>query len=111
MTEFRSKQLRANATEAEKLLWQRIRNRQLGCKFRRQVEVGPYYPDFTCFELRLIIELDGGQHTQDKDKERTSVLERYGYTVIRFWNHDVLGNIDGVLETLQTAIAAQEKPP
>lgn len=103
----RARRLRANATDAEALLWSRLRNRQIGsAKFRRQMPIGPYVADFTCLDLRLIVEVDGGQHGGDADAERTAFLEAQDFKVIRFWNHDVLGNIDGVLE----AIAAHLPP-
>ena len=98
----RARSLRAAATEAERGLWQRLRNRQLkGAKFRRQHQIGPYIADFFCPEARLVIELDGGQHARqaerEADRRRTQYLEGQGYTVLRFWNHEVLNNIDGLL--------------
>ena len=97
----RARSLRRNATDAEALLWSRLRNRQLnGVKFRRQVPIGPYIADFLSAEARLIVELDGGQHSVETDATRTTFLETAGLRVIRFWNHDVLGNIEGVLETI-----------
>ncbi|TAL28222.1 MAG: DUF559 domain-containing protein [Alphaproteobacteria bacterium] len=96
----RAQHLRRNTTDAAKVFWHRIRNKQLGYKFRRHVQIDGYVVDFICFELRLIIELDGGQHTLERDSARTTHLEKRGYCVIRFWNRDVLGNIDGVLESL-----------
>ena len=93
--------LRRNATDAESRLWQSLRNRRLGgFKFRRQASVGNYVVDFLCAEKRLIIEVDGGQHTPEVDAARTARLEASGYRVIRFWNNDVLGNLDGVLQTI-----------
>ncbi len=96
-----ARRLRRDATNAEALLWSRLRNRQLnGAKFRRQVPIGAYIADFLCAGARLIVELDGGQHSVETDAARTAFLEKAGFRVIRFWNHDVLGNIDGVLETI-----------
>ena len=93
--------LRRNATDAETKLWQRLRNRQLGgLKFRRQATIGYHVVDFLCAEKRLVVELDGGQHTPERDAARTAQLEALGYRVIRFWNNDALGNTDGVLETI-----------
>jgi very-short-patch-repair endonuclease len=93
--------LRRNATDAETKLWQRLRNRQLGgLKFRRQATIGYHVVDFLCAEKRLVVELDGGQHTLERDAGRTAQLEALGYRVIRFWNNDALGNTDGVLETI-----------
>ena len=78
-----------------------MRNRQLcGAKFRRQVPIGPYIADFLSAEARLIVEVDGGQHGAEADAERTVFLEAQGFKVIRFWNHEVLGNLNGVLETI-----------
>jgi ATP-dependent helicase HrpA/adenine-specific DNA-methyltransferase len=94
------KRLRHNPTEAERLFWKHVRNKQLGCKFRRQVPIDQYVVDFLCFEKQLIVEIDGGQHTEERDAARTAHLEKRGYTVIRFWNHEVLGNIDGVMALL-----------
>ena len=105
----RARGLRRDATDAETLLWRRLRNRQLGgAKFRRQVPITPYIADFLCAETRLIIELDGGQHEVEADRARTIFLEAQGFRLIRFWNHDVLGNIEGVIETIAEAL---DKPP
>ena len=101
------RRLRRNKTEAEGRLWSRLRSRQLEkAKFRFQTQVGDYIPDFLCVEAMLIIELDGGQHSVaiDKDAARTLALEAVGYTVIRFWNNDVLANTDGVLEAIRLAL-------
>jgi very-short-patch-repair endonuclease len=95
--------LRKRSTDAEKLLWSRLRGRRFdGIKFKRQVPIGSYIADFVALDLKFIIELDGGQHAQraEQDAERTRNLEQWGYHVVRFWNNDVLGNIDGVLETI-----------
>lgn len=101
------RRLRRSKTEAEERLWLRLRNRQLeNAKFRFQTQVGDFVPDFLCSEARLIVELDGGQHgvAIEKDAARTLALEAAGYTVIRFWNDDVLGNTDGVLESIRLAL-------
>ncbi len=90
--------LRINATDAEKYLWYILRLKNLGFKFRRQAVIGPYIVDFICFEKRLIIELDGGQHADNmEDKERYEYLKQRGYRVLRFWNNDVLRNREGVV--------------
>jgi very-short-patch-repair endonuclease len=92
--------LRRNSTEAEKLLWSRLRGRRFdGIKFKRQVPIANYIVDFVALDSKLV---DGGQHDEraEKDAERTRVLEQWGYHVIRFWNNDVLSNIDGVLEVI-----------
>jgi very-short-patch-repair endonuclease len=95
--------LRRNMTDAEQKLWKHLRSRQVGsCKFRRQVPVGPYIVDFICLEKRLIIELDGGQHAdQEKyDAERTHWLQSRGYRVLRFWNNDVMADVEVVKEEI-----------
>jgi very-short-patch-repair endonuclease len=101
-----ARQLRVNQTDAEKVLWNRIRNRQLdGHKFARQVPIGHYICDFVCREKLLIIEVDGGQHNESAaDAIRDRRLIEEGYKVIRFWNNDVLGNIEGVLLTIQSEL-------
>lgn len=98
--------LRRNRTEAEERLWQRIRNRQVeDAKFVFQYPIGPHVADFACRALKLVIELDGGQHADNAaDVERTKLIEAHGYRVIRFWNNDVLSNTDGVLETIRQDI-------
>ena len=99
--------LRKRQTDAEKMLWDRLRNRQLeGRKFRRQQMIGMYITDFLCLEPKLVIELDGGQHVKrtDQDNQRTPYLQRLGYRVLRFWNHDVLREPDIVLEVIRDAI-------
>jgi very-short-patch-repair endonuclease len=109
MTSSRTRQLRCNQTEAERRLWSRLRDRQLaGYKFRRQVAFGPFIVDFICFDARLLIELDGGQHgecpQQLHDDERTAWLESQGYRMLRFWNNEVLENVDGVLTAIAEAL-------
>ena len=95
-----ARKLRKNSTIAERKLWHRLRSRNfLGLKFRRQEPIGNYIVDFACYEKKLIIELDGGQHNEfsKKDIPRTKALEKEGYIVLRFWNNDVINNIEGVL--------------
>ena len=102
-----ARQLRKALTDAERKLWSKLRYRQLaGERFRRQVPIGPFVIDFACMSRRLLIELDGGQHAtqQAYDDERTRWLEARGYRVLRFWNTDVLLNIDGVLEMILKAL-------
>jgi very-short-patch-repair endonuclease len=112
----RAKQLRTNATDAERLLWQRLRSRQLaGYKFRRQHPIGPYFADFACIEARLVVELDGGQHVTPEgllsDERRSAALAAQGYVVLRFWNHDVLQQTDVVLESILFALAQRGPHP
>jgi len=111
MRTARSRRLRQSSTDAEIKLWNRLRARQIdGRKFVRQEPIGPYTVDFVCRELRLVIEVDGGQHADSaSDVIRDNWLITHRYRVLRFWNNDVLGNIDGVLEVIATALA--EAPP
>ena len=99
-----SKQLRRNSTQAEALLWSRLRARQVeSTKFRRQQPIENFIVDFVSFEKRIVIELDGGQHAADKSKdlERDRLLSENGYTVLRFWDNQVFENLDGVLEVIR----------
>ncbi len=99
----RAKELRQRQTDVEFLLWPRLKNRQLnGNKFRRQHIIKPYIVDFICLEKNLIIELDGGQHSTqiNYDQQRTQHLQQRGYRVIRFWNNDVMINMEGVLSEI-----------
>jgi very-short-patch-repair endonuclease len=105
----RARELRRNSTDAERRLWRYLRNRQcLGWKFRRQFPIGPYIADFACPDAMLVIEADGGQHgiEIDRDLRRTAYLERKGWTVLRFWNPDILTNIEGVLDVIHDALRA-----
>ena len=101
-----ARKLRVHQTDAETVLWNRIRNRQIdGHKFVRQEPIGGYVCDFVCRERRLIVEVDGGQHSESAaDLIRDRRLAEDGYKVLRFWNNEVLGNIDGVLTTNQTEL-------
>ncbi len=99
--------LRKNQTDVEQLLWKQLRNRRLyNYKFRRQYPIEPYIVDFACLELKLIIELDGGQHANQTnyDDQRSLFLEKLGFKIIRFWNNDVIKNTDGVLEFIRLAV-------
>ena len=101
----RARALRAAQTEVELRLWQRLRNRQLsGAKFRRQYPIGHYIADFCCIGCQLVIELDGSQHGDERnrqvDEHRTQFLQSQGYRVLRFWNEEVLENMDSVLERI-----------
>ena len=101
-----ARRLRVNQTDAETVLWNRIRNRQIdGHKFVRQLPVSGYICDFVCREKFLIIEVDGGQHCESaEDAIRDRSLIDVGFKVLRFWNNDVLGNVEGVLMTIQSAL-------
>ena len=98
----RARQLRRDATDAERRLLRALRSRLPDRKWRHQLPIGPFFADIACFADRLVIELDGGQHAQaaEKDASRTRFIEAQGFRVLRFWNNDVLGNIDGVLEEI-----------
>ncbi|MBI4090767.1 MAG: endonuclease domain-containing protein [Candidatus Komeilibacteria bacterium] len=106
LLKLRRRSLRRDQTEAERLLWSRLKRKQLGgLKFYRQFSVGHYILDFYCFNAKLAIELDGSQHlepsTKRYDDARTEYLESLGVTVLRFWNNEVMTNMNGVLETIQ----------
>ena len=108
-----ARNLRRRQTDAERRLWSRLRDRRLvGAKFSRQVPIGPYIVDFCCRELKLIIELDGGQHAirAAYDGERIAFLERLGYRVLRFWDNEALGSTDGVLIRIVEALASRPSP-
>ena len=103
----KARDLRKYPTKAERVLWSHLRDRQLaGCKFRRQVPLGSYVVDFVCFEHRLVIEIDGGHHGEqfDRDRERSEWLESRGFRVLRFWNNEVLGQLDGVAQAILDAV-------
>src|SRR5207237_1976950 len=105
----RARRLRAGMTDAEVRLWMRLRMDQIeGCRFRRQVPMGPYVVDFACFKARLVIEVDGGQHAAavEQDDRRSGWLMARGFRVLRFWNTDVLQDTDGVLDSIRAAILA-----
>ena len=107
MTGIRARELRKSPTEAELAIWKHIRRRQIsGHKFRRQQPLGKYIVDFVCLETRLIIEIDGGQHSMQvmKDAERTTWLESQGFRVLRFWNNQVLGEIEAVKQIISKAL-------
>jgi len=99
-----AKNLRKSATRVETILWKELRAKRIdGLKFRRQQPIDEFIVDFVCFEKKLIIELDGGQHAQasEKDRERDKNLSEKGYIVLRFWNNEVLENLAGVLEVIR----------
>lgn len=101
-----ARKLRNDPTEAEKRLWSHLRGRQLGVQFTRQFPIGGAIVDFACRRAHLAIELDGGQHADNPaDLARTHMIEAHGYVVLRFWNNDVLGNTEGVLQRIAEALA------
>ena len=94
-------------TDAERLLWQHLRNRQLGeYKFRRQRPIGPYIVDFVCLEKKLVVEVDGGQHAGqvELDTKRSGYLKEKGYQVLRFWNNEVLKEIESILSVVLSSL-------
>jgi very-short-patch-repair endonuclease len=109
-----ARQMRAEPTDAERVLWQRLRHdiALAGSHFRRQALVGPFIVDFASRKAKLVIELDGGQHDwqQASDALRTQRIEAAGYRVLRFWNHDVFGNLEGVLSEIQRALPPTPDP-
>jgi very-short-patch-repair endonuclease len=109
----RARALRQDMTEAEKRLWQMLRSRQTeGYRFRRQVPIGRFIADFVCPTARLIVEIDGGQHDPSsyREAERAEFLQNEGYRVLRFWNNEILENLDGVHHTIADALAASPPP-
>ena len=105
-----ARKLRRNKTDAEAVLWSRLRNRQLeNAKFRFQVPFDDYVADFVCHSASLIIETDGSQHADNpQDKNRDAVMEIAGYRVIRFWSSEIFDNLEGVLEEIRQAVRANE---
>ena len=110
----RARRLRKRMTEAERFLWYKLRCRQLsGMKFRRQQPKGPFIVDFVCFEHRMIVEVDGGQHAEQAlhDMQRSRWLEAQGYRVLRFWNNEVLVHIDAVTQAILDCIETRNLSP
>ena len=107
----RARQMRREPTEAEARFWHYAKNRGIaGLKFRRQVAVGPYIADFLCTEERVIVEIDGGQHGEERDAARDVWLRREGFRVLRFWNNDVLKDMSAVGETILAELAVPPHP-
>jgi len=111
---LRSRKLRRSMTEAERFLWLFLRKKQLyGYRFRRQHPLGRYIVDFVCLEAGLIIEVDGGQHDElhKRDEIRTQWLERQGFLVLRFWNNEVLHEMESVVDMILRALDSRNPPP
>ena len=116
MANERARHLRKAMTRQEVRLWQRLRPfREFGFHFRRQSPINGYIVDFECRKTRLVVELDGGQHNLDKhqrlDELRAAALQGQGYLILRFWNHDVDQNIDGVHQTIHAKLLEREPHP
>ncbi|WP_445490381.1 endonuclease domain-containing protein [Rhodopseudomonas sp. RCAM05734] len=109
-----ARNMRKEPTDAERALWPRLKHdiALTGSHFRRQALIGPFIVDFASRKAKLVIELDGGQHgaQHDADARRTRFIESRGYRVLWFWNHDVLGNLDGVLSEIQSALTPTPDP-
>ena len=108
-----ARKLRREATDAERVLWNHLRaHRMAGYKFRRQVVIEPYIVDFVCLKARLIVEADGGHHLEqaEEDLKRSVFLESLGYKVMRFWNDEILGDIDAVLESIHRYLIEAPSP-
>ena len=112
---FYARQMRNNPTKAEHVLWQALRRKSLGVRFRRQQPMGPFVVDFYCSHARLVIELDGEHHANEEkqrdDEERTRELERIQCCVLRFWNGEVLNDFDGVMGRIRSALAERGVSP
>ncbi|MCX7312318.1 MAG: endonuclease domain-containing protein [Hyphomicrobiales bacterium] len=111
----RARSLRQDSTDAERLIWSALRaHRMHGASFRRQTPIGPYIADFVCHQASLVIELDGGQHFEDenlkRDARRDAFFGSKGFRVLRFNNHDVMTNQQGVLEAIAAALEASPSP-
>jgi very-short-patch-repair endonuclease len=113
-TTKRARELRQNATDAERKLWSRLRSGQVeGFSFRRQEPMGIYIVDFVCYRAKLVVEVDGSQHDEieaRRDARRDAWLESQGFRVLRFWNPDVLQQTDGVVEAIRLAVLAATAP-
>src|SRR3990167_23737 len=105
--------LRRNMTDAEQALWRRLRGCQVkGCKFRRQHPFGDYILDFVCLEAKFVIEVDGGQHNEsDRDSARDQALMNAGFRVMRFWNNQVLDELESVVEAIWLELETLAPPP
>ncbi len=109
----KARQLRLNSTEAERILWRRLSARKVaGVRFNRQVVIGPFICDFVARSAKLVVEVDGGQHgwRSAEDARRTAFLEMQGFQVLRFWNDDVMDRLEGVIEQIESALAAPPSP-
>lgn len=108
---LRARRLRKNSTDAERRLWRLLRQCFPDAHFRRQVPIRNFIADFVSHQTRLVIEADGGQHAAERDAHRTQIIEAEGYRLLRFWNHDILTNDDGVATAIACALDARSPPP
>jgi primosomal protein N' (replication factor Y) len=107
----RAQRLRRSSTDAERALWRMLRQNQLGWRFRRQFPIPPYVVDFVCLEAHLIIEADGGQHALPGDHDRRDAfLASKGWRILRFWNNDILQNLEGVFQRITEALGPSPHP-
>jgi len=111
-----ARELRKTSTDAERLMWSALRDKQLnGSSFRRQVPIGPFIADFACHSVKLVVEIDGGQHFSDDaeraDASRTALIEARGFRIVRFSNAEVMSNRDGVLQSIAAVLAASAPTP
>lgn len=106
-TKHKAVALRHKMTPAETKLWRYLRNDQMGVSFRRQHAIGPFIADFCCIKTKLVIELDGGHHLEQEmyDSDRTEYLRSRGYKVVRFWNNEVMNDIEGVIMKIQESLS------
>lgn len=109
----RARELRSNQTDPEQMLWRRLRilNASIGTRFRRQSAIGPYIADFADLGRRIVIEVDGSQHGDAADERRDAWLATQGFSVLRFWNNEVTGNIEGVLQIILDRVAPDGTVP
>ena len=105
---LKARALRNNLTDVEQRLWRWLRGKQMGATFRRRYPIGPYIADFACTSLAIVIELDGGQHAENSgyDARRDAFLRSKGFSVLRFWNHQVMGEVDSVLAVIWREVEA-----
>jgi very-short-patch-repair endonuclease len=105
----RARELRLNLTDAERHLWRYLRRHTFGASFRKQVPIGSFVVDFACLSRRLVIEIDGGQNLENaEDLRRDRWLRDQGYRVLRFWNHEVLTNVEGVLQVIASKVGGSD---
>jgi very-short-patch-repair endonuclease len=107
----RARELRSNATDAERTMWNLLRESFPEARFRRQVPIRMFIVDFASHRAQLVIEVDGGQHNEARDASRTTMIEAEGYRVLRFWNHDLLGNPKGVWTVIDSALHPDHPHP